>query len=120
MLGRRCRCARRGQRRPYSVPAHIRRRTDRHARAGERVVGRRNSERERDAEIRHERVTVVKEDVRGLHVAVDDAAAVGVVERSCDFAGEADRLRNGEPPVALESLLQGLTFDERHSIVGKA
>src|SRR5215210_4332557 len=43
--------------------------------------------------------------------------AVGVVQRGCHFAGNAQRVPDGELALALESLPKRLTLDERHHIV---
>ena len=49
-------------------------------------------ERERDAEVRDQRLAVVQEDVLGLDVAMDDALPVCVVERAGDLSHDSNRL----------------------------
>ena len=51
--------------------------------------------------------------VRGLQVPVDDAPAVGRVERRADLAGDPDRLIRGERPPG-ETLRERLPLDQLH------
>ena len=105
---------------------HVARRADQRAGLGERV------ERARgvllqlgDAEVQHldeQRVVVVarEDDVRGLEVAVDDAAAVRVLDAVGDLAGDGRGFVEGERARALQSLAERLAFDEFHDDVGLA
>ncbi len=61
---------------------------------------------------------VVEEDVVGLYVAVDDALAVGVIERVGDLGQDAAALVLGELPVAAETSREGLAADIAHDEVG--
>ena len=60
--------------------AHVVRRAEAHAGLGHPGAG--GAHRQRDAEVGHQRRAVVQQDVLGLDVAVDDAVAVGVVQRA--------------------------------------
>ena len=68
--------------------------------------------RERDAEIRHDGLAIVQENVLRLDVAMNDVVAVGVVERARDFARDAHGFRNRQLPFASETRAQRLS---RHS-----
>ena len=81
--------------------------------AGEVGVGR--LETLGDAEVGEQHATVGRDhDVAGLHVAVDEAGLVGMVERErhagTDVAGEL----GAEPLLRVEQLAQALAFDELH------
>ena len=45
----------------------------------------------RDAEVRQQGVTIGQQDIAGLHVPVDHAPPVGMVERVGDLTGEPER-----------------------------
>ena len=66
----------------------------------------------RDAEVGHLRATLfVDQHVLRLHVAVDQPALVGSLERSPDLDRVRDRLRDGQGPLAADAVLEGLTLD---------
>ena len=60
---------------------HVVRRAERHAGLGHPIAAG-LARRQGDAEVGHQRLTVVEQDVLGLDVAVDHAVPVGVVERA--------------------------------------
>ena len=72
---------------------------------------------EGDAEVGDEGAAVVQQDVLGLDVAVDDALAVGVVERAGDLARDADRVGDGQLLLAGEAVAERLALDEGHDVV---
>ena len=53
------------------------------------------------------------QDVRGLHIAVDEASGVRCVERACDLRDQREGLRRSEWP-SLEEDLHVLALDEAH------
>jgi hypothetical protein len=59
-----------------------------------------------------------QDDVRGLHVAVEDAGGVGVLERGGEGREGGKRLRDRQGP-ALQPRLQGLAVRQLHGQVGK-
>jgi hypothetical protein len=69
-----------------------------------------------DAEIRHQRLPVVQQDVLGLDVAMDDAVAVGIVERAGHLARDGEGLADGQLLLAGEPVAQRFAFDERHDV----
>ena len=75
---------------------------------------------ERDAEVRHERMPALQQDVLGLDVAVDDAEGVRRAQCVGDLARDAQRVLDGELPFALESCAQRLTRDVWHHVVQQA
>ena len=60
-----------------------------------------------------------EQDVLGLDVAMDDAAAVGVVQRLGDLAREQQRLGNRKRP-SEQPLAERLALDEGHHRVEQA
>ena len=72
----------------------------------------------RDAEVGDQCMALREQDVLGLHVAMDQALAVGVVERVADLPHQTERLRHGKGPLTRESLAQRLALHVRHDIEG--
>ena len=83
----------------------------RHARAARLL------HRERDAEVGHQCVPVLQQDVFGLDVAVDDALGVGMLQRVGDFTRDAQRVGNRQLSLAFEALAERLAAHERHHVV---
>ena len=75
---------------------------------------------ERDSKIGHECMTVLKENVLRLDVAVHDAAAVRIIERVGGFARYSNGIRYGKLLVTIQSTAERLTFHVRHDIVQQA
>ena len=65
-------------------------------------------------------VFLVQDQVLRLDVAVDDALAVGVVDRRGDLAGQADDLLRLEPVAGFDEGGHGLAVHELHGQVGDA
>src|SRR5581483_8704430 len=75
----------------------------------------RRVERSREAEVGEPHLAAPgDEDVRGLHVAVDDAARVRRLERGRDGGEDAHRLDDREAPVLGEEVGERLPEDELH------
>ncbi len=70
----------------------------------------------RDTEVRHQGVALGEQDVLGLHVAMNQVATVGVVERFAGLPHQADSLGDGERALAGEPLAQGLALHVRHDV----
>ncbi len=87
----------------------------RDARARETVPAR-LLERESDAEVGHQRVTALQQNVLGLHVAVYDTAAVRMLERIGHLAHQPQRDVHGKATLALEPRAQRLALDEGHDV----
>ena len=62
----------------------------------------------------------MQQDVLGLDVAVDDAVAVGVVERRGGLGGDAHRVGHGQLLLAADPVADGLALDERHDVIEEA
>ncbi|CAN5760520.1 hypothetical protein BH23GEM3_BH23GEM3_00470 [soil metagenome] len=95
---------------------HVVRRAQRQARLRPPAAGRR-AHRQRDAEVRDERVTVPQEDVFGLDVPVDDTLVVRVLQRVRYFGGNGHRLVNAELLLAIELLPERFPLHIRHDVI---
>ena len=58
----------------------------------------------------------MQQDVLRLDVAMHDAAAMGVVERTRHLGGNADRIRNRELLVPRQPVAEGLALDVGHDV----
>ncbi|HJQ67208.1 MAG TPA: hypothetical protein VJ816_12555 [Gemmatimonadales bacterium] len=67
---------------------------------------------ERDAEVRHQRPSVVQQDVLGFDVPVNHAVAVRIVERARDLRRDPDRVTDGELLLAIEPVAERLALDK--------
>ena len=72
---------------------------------------------ERDAEVGHEGLAILQQDVLGLDVAMDDAALVGELEGGRDFLRQADRVVDRQLLLPGEAGAEGLALDERHDVI---
>ncbi len=70
-----------------------------------------------DAEIRHERVTRIEQDVGWLDVPVDHVAAVRVAQRIGHLACDPERVADRELAFPGEAVPQGLALDVGHDVV---
>ncbi len=73
-----------------------------------------------DAEVGHHGTARLDEDVGGLHVPVDDAPAVGVVERLGYVGGDGDGLLHRELLLAIQPVPQAFTLDVGHHVEEEA
>ena len=99
---------------------HVRRRADGHPDTRHRRLTPRIRERLGDPEIHHQCVPVREQDVVGLHVAVHDAASVGVRERVGHIAQDRQGLREGQGTGPCHTVPQRLALDVRHDVVGES
>ena len=76
--------------------------------------------RSRDPEVADDRLALVKEDVLGLEVAMDNTVAVRIVERAGDGGRDVERLVDRELMLARELGAQRLPLGEGHYIVQNA
>ena len=75
------------------------------------------ADRARDAEVGHDRLPILKQDVLGLDVAVHHALPVGIVERSGDFTQHGERARNWQRSFPLQPLAERLALDVGHHVI---
>jgi hypothetical protein len=78
------------------------------------------AERERDAEVGDDRLSILKEDVRGLDVPVEHARAMRVVERARDARGDAHGFVDGQLAFPVEPVTQTLPRHVRHRVIEEA
>ena len=76
--------------------------------------------RARNAEVGDDGVARIEQDVRGLDVAVDDIAAVGVAQGVGDLARDLERVADRELAFTVEALAQGLALDVGHDVIDQA
>jgi hypothetical protein len=92
------------------------RRPEAHAALGHpRRTGR--AHRQGDAEVRHQRLAFVQQDVLRLDLAMDHAVAVGVVERARHLTGNPHGVPDRELLLMVEPVAQRLPFHKRHDVV---
>jgi hypothetical protein len=96
---------------------HIRRRAYRQAGYSDRLLACRLAHGLRDTEIRDECVPAGKHHILRFHIAVHDAAAVGVVQRISELREYSRRVGDGELSFARDAVAQRLPFHVRHNEV---
>jgi hypothetical protein len=74
-------------------------------------------DRQRDPEIRYQRLAIVQQDVLGLDVPVHHVVAVGVVQRRRHAARHLHRLLDAQLLLVLQPLTQRLPLHVRHHVV---
>ena len=99
--------------------AHVRGRAGQSAGAGEAALGRR-AHRAGHAEVGHDGVAFLEQDVLGLDVAMDHALPVCVVERIGHFARETKRPRRREAALAVEEVAERAVAHAGHDIIKEA
>ena len=72
---------------------------------------------ERDAEVGHQRVSALQQDVLGLDVAVDHAESVRMLQRVGHLARDQQCLVHSELAIPLEPRAQRLARHQRHHVV---
>ena len=95
--------------------AHVGRRADREAGLGQ-LLGAGRAQRAGDAEVGDDRLVAVEEDVLGLDVTVDDAAAVRVGQRAGHVAGDSERVLDRKLLLPREARAQRLPSDAWHRV----
>ena len=96
--------------------AHVGRRAD-DVRRSEDL---RRADRPGDAEVRHQRVARVQQDVRGLDVPVHHLGAVRVAQRVGDLARDLERVVDRQLALPGQALAQRLALDVGHDVVHQA
>ena len=71
---------------------------------------------EGNAEVHHEGLPFVHQDVLGLQIPMNHIVSMRVVERARNGRRDANRVVDAELSLAHESLAQRFAFDERHRI----
>ncbi len=94
---------------------HVGGRAERHAGLGHATVARLAGG-EGDAEVGDQGAAVMQENVLRLDVAMDDAAAMGIVEGTRHLGGDAHGVGDRELLVANEAIAEGLALDEGHDV----
>src|SRR6476661_7766732 len=96
--------------------AHVRRRPERKSRVGE-SVGSGGAHCSRDAEVRHQRVAALEQDVLRFDIAMDHPMSVRVAQGVRYLAGDAERVVEGELLLALQPVAQRFPFYEGHDVI---
>jgi hypothetical protein len=96
--------------------AHVSRRADRETRQRARL-GRSFFDRARDAEVGHQRLAFLQQDVLRLDIAMQDVAPVGVIERRRHGPGDRHRLVDVEALDVAQPFAQRGACDIRHDVV---
>ena len=82
-----------------------------------KLVGSRGDDRPGNAEVQQHRTFTGEHDIGGLHVAVDDAMPVGVVQGVQHVAGDSQRLRDRQGSLDIHPFPQRRPLDEAHDVV---
>ena len=76
--------------------------------------------RQRDAEVGHDRLTVLEQDVGGFDVTVDDPVFMRVLERTGDLRGKSHRIIHGKLLLPVDSISERLALHIRHHVEQEA
>src|SRR4051812_37851694 len=71
----------------------------------------------RDPEVGEDGVVLIEQDVLGLDVSMDDAAAMRVRNGVGDVGRDAECVGEGKLSFAGETAAQGFAIDERHHVI---
>lgn len=97
-----------------ALGAHVSRCPQRRSGYSQRI--RRSRNRARNTEISNERVAMVEQDILGLHIAVDDPAAVRVGQCVADLAGDAQRVVDRKLFLSFKAASERLALHVRHGV----
>ncbi len=79
--------------------------------------GRGAAHRARDAEVGHQRVPALQQDVFRLDIAVNELVLVRIGQRIGHLARDAERLVHGQLPLPPQAVAERLALDIRHHVV---
>ena len=99
--------------------AHVLRGAERDPGLGHAAAPRRTDD-EPDAEVGHQRRSVLEQDILRLDIPVDDALAMGVGEGARRFLRDPHRLFHRQLLLAVQPGPEGLALDERHDVEEEA
>jgi hypothetical protein len=71
-------------------------------------------------EVGDNRVAVLEQDILGLDVAVNDTAAVRILQGVGDFVRDAERLGDRKLRVTFQAIAERFAVDEWHDVIQEA